>query len=65
MLSPKIRKTMNERVITGNPSFSSTREPSPTKFGDGPPPLIEASRNHASTIQLDPSPGLIKNIRFK
>lgn len=37
MLSPKIRKTMNERVITGNPSFSSTREPSPTKFGDGPP----------------------------
>ena len=28
---------MNERVITGNPSFSSTREPSPTKFGDGPP----------------------------
>ena len=38
MLSPKIRKTMNERLITGNPSFSSTREPSPTKFGDGPPP---------------------------
>ena len=28
---------MNDRVITGNPSFSSKWDPSPTKFGDGPP----------------------------
>lgn len=37
MLTPESRKTMNERVTTGNLSFSSTREPSPTQFGDGPP----------------------------
>ena len=37
MLSPKLRKKMNERILTGNPSFSSTREPSPIRFGDGPP----------------------------
>lgn len=35
MLTPESRKTMNERVTTGNLSFSSTREPSPTDFGDG------------------------------
>ena len=28
---------MNDRVITGNPSFSSKWDPSPTKLGDGPP----------------------------
>ena len=53
MLTPAQRKTMNDRVITGNPSFSSKRDPSPTKLGDGPPPLVEISPNQPSKIQLN------------
>ena len=37
MLIPTSRKSMNERIITGVPSFSRTRVPSPNKTGGGSP----------------------------
>ena len=60
MLSPKIRKTMNERVITGNPSFMSTRGPSPTKFGDGPPSLCRGFPKSCMHIPVRPKPRINK-----